>query len=101
MEQQNGTNYVQAAVKAAGGLSAVGRKFGINRASVKAWVDAGRVPEARAPELADMASTGGLDITCEHLCPDFPWRHACRQLQAYTRRHADQVGQVALQLEAA
>ena len=89
MEQQNSSNVVREAVKAAGGYSAVGRQFGINRASVKAWVDTGRVPEVRAPGLADLARTGGFDITCEHLCPDFPWRHACRQLQAYAVR-ADQ-----------
>ena len=87
MEQQSSLDVVRDAVRAAGGLSAVGRKFGINRASVKAWVDTGRVPEARAPGLADMAQGGGLDVTCEHLCPDFPWRHACRQLQAYADRH--------------
>lgn len=86
---QHDVHVISRVIREIGGYQAVARHFGINRASVMRWDGQKRVPYERAPALAHLAQLSGVDITCEHLCPDFPWRQACTQIAAWQAKHQD------------
>lgn len=63
-------NEVKRAVDDAGGAAVVARFFGISTVSVYEWIEKGRVPDGRAPDLEKLCNGS---VPCEVLAPGPNW----------------------------
>ncbi|AIY40160.1 hypothetical protein LT85_1002 [Collimonas arenae] len=65
-------NEVKKAVDEAGGAAVVAKFFGIHPVSVYEWIEKGRVPADRAPDLEKLCNGA---VLCEVLAPGTNWQY--------------------------